>query len=118
MVWEVFEGKRLSPEISSLKDDTVTAGTGNQPGEQGTHRPVLGFEALVRRNQPGEQGTHRPVLAFEALVRRLIFHQGHQEPKGTQGPGDRAAMAAGARVPPIIRGLNKHTQAPEEKGRE
>lgn len=97
MVWKVFEGKRLSPEPSSLKDDTVTAGTGNRPGEQGAHRPVLGFEALVRR---------------------LIFHQGRQEPKGTQGPGDRAALAAGARVPPITKGLNKHTRAPEEKGRE
>lgn len=95
MVWKVFEGKCLSPEISNLEDDNMRAGTGSLPTQ-----------------------SRGPVLLFETSVRRLIFPQGRQEPKGTQGPGYRAALATGARVPPILTGLNKHRQAPEEKGRE
>ena len=58
MVWKAFEGKWLSPEISNLENDNVTANTGSLPApEQGAHG-------------------NGPVFPFEALVRRLIFPQG------------------------------------------
>lgn len=77
MVWKVFEGKWLSPEINSLEDDNVTAGTGSLPAP--------------------EQGTHGPVLVFEASVRRLIFQRGRQEPKGMQGREGQSS--SGCRLP-------------------
>lgn len=60
MVWKGFEGKWLSPEISSLKEDRVTAGTGSLPTWTFASVCSVSEEAHFSPGLPGGQGTAGP----------------------------------------------------------